>query len=142
MPGSMVKPVPGQQPAFVVRFVVVQVRAVAVHGLAEAVTRAMDDVVAVAGRLDDRPRRAIELEAADLAAGARGVLDQTDGGVARIAHGGERAAPSPSGTCCPVKPTQVMSAKTAPGVSSLPHRSSSSSSSRPDRAGCPFALGR
>ena len=46
--------------------------------------------VAVAGRLDDRARRAVQLEAADVAPVPRGVFDHVDGRVARIAHGGKR----------------------------------------------------
>ena len=133
------EPGAGHQPALVVRFVIVQVRAVAVHGFAEAVAGAMHDVRR-RNRPLDRPARAARSSSKPrtCAAGARRILEQSDGGVARVADGGESVGHFARAPACPVNPTHVMSAKTAPGVSSLPHRSSSrSSSSRIDAVASP-----
>ena len=71
MPGSIVKPVPGNQAAVVVRLVVVHVDAVAVHLVAEAVAGAMDELRAESGALDHVAGRAIDFEAAELPSGPR-----------------------------------------------------------------------
>ena len=67
-PGSIVKPVPGEQPPVVVGLVVVHVDAVPVHRFAEAVPGAVQHVGAVAGAAQDRRRRPIDFPAAKLAA--------------------------------------------------------------------------
>ena len=61
----------GQELALIVRFVVVQMSAVAVHGFPQTVSSAMEDVAAIAGRVNDCPRRAIQLEAANVSTGSR-----------------------------------------------------------------------
>ena len=66
----------GEQPAIVVRFVVVHVHAVAVHRLAEAVACAVQDVVAVAGVLQHRGRGTVDFPAAHLPSGAARVLHE------------------------------------------------------------------
>ena len=125
----MVNPVPGNETPVVVRLVVVHVHAVAVHLLAEAVTGAVQDVILEA-RLDQHLRAPrVHLPAAQVAAGADAVADE--GG--RASRRRERGPGAWHGrrNVGPVKPIQVMSANTAPGVASLPQRSSSSTSFGP-----------
>jgi len=75
-----------QKPPIIVRFVVVHVHAVAVDGLAEAVTGPVQHVISVAGAPQNRRGRAIDLPAAKLLTGRHGALHQRHGGVARRAH--------------------------------------------------------
>ena len=78
----------GHEPPVVVRLVIVHVDAVAVDLLAEAVSRAVEDVRAEASADQHLPRRRVDLEAADGAPGGDTVLDECDRGVAR--PGGSR----------------------------------------------------
>src|SRR5918996_1032506 len=67
--------------AFVTGFIVVHVGAVAVHLFADGMPGTMDEVVAVAGLLNDVAGRLINLPAADGLACMHGVLDKGNGGI-------------------------------------------------------------
>ena len=71
----------GNQPAVVVRLVVVHVDAVAVHLTAQAVAGPVDELRAEAGPVDHRPAGPVHFEAAQLPALPRRRLDQLDRGV-------------------------------------------------------------
>ena len=122
-----------EEPAIVVGFVVVHVDAVAVHGLAEAVAGAVQDRVAVAGVFSTVRRGAIDFPAAQVAARAHRCCTSSTP-ASRASRMAANARTKRSGTLRPVNPTQVMSANTAPGRSSLPQRSSSTSLVRANRA--------
>ena len=109
------------QAALVVRLVVVHVDAVAVHALAEAVAGAVDELRAEAGAFDHVPRRRDRLRSRAARARSRAaLLHELDR--RRRGRPGRRQTPArtASGTARPVNPTQVMSAKTAPGAAACP----------------------
>ena len=78
------EPRPGNQPAVVVRLVVVEVHAVAVYRLPQAVAGPMDELVPVPGFFDDGAARTVDLEPAEVAPGAGGRLHESDGRVTAV----------------------------------------------------------
>src|SRR5690606_3296610 len=71
-----------QQPAVVMRLVVVHVHAVAVHLFAQAVPGPMDELVAVPRGVDHAATGPVDLEATNVAAVASRLFDERHGGVA------------------------------------------------------------
>ena len=120
------KPVPGRIAPIVVRLVIVHVDAVAVDALAEAVAGAMQDLRAVA-RHPAAPCGPRDRPASRAGPRPRGPTSAR----ARWLRRGPRQSPRRRGPAVraqdPVNPTHVISAYTAPGFGSLPHRSSSTS---------------
>ena len=76
-----------QNAALVVRFKIIKVRAGAVNFVGDVVAGAMGKILAEARLANDRARRIVSFESTDGAVGSKGLLDDGDGGVARVAHG-------------------------------------------------------
>src|SRR6266550_2679538 len=77
------------QPALIVRFVVVHVYAVSVHLLPQAVAGSMDELRTVPGALDHLARCAVDLVSAQLAPRSGGAFHELDAGVTAIPGGGK-----------------------------------------------------
>ena len=92
-PGFNGEPASGQQPALVVRFIIIEMRAIAVNIFAEAVAGAMQDGVLVPGVDQHLSRRAVGFEAAHFSTGSRGALHHIDCGIARAAFDRARSGP-------------------------------------------------
>src|SRR5687767_13075214 len=65
---------PGQQPAIVMRFVIVEMRPITMDAFAEAVAGTMQDAVAIPFLLQHLPCRPIHLPAAEFAISSGGVF--------------------------------------------------------------------
>src|SRR4029453_2665287 len=79
------------QPPIVVGLVIVHVDSVAVHVLAEAVSRPVNELRAESRPFDDVAARAIDLVSAEIALLADRGLDEVDRGVAPVPDGGKGA---------------------------------------------------
>src|SRR5436190_7499333 len=73
----------GKNPAVVVRLVIVQMDAIAVHRFAEAMPRAVENMTAVPGLLEHFPRRPIDFAAVQLSSGHGRLFNQRRRCVAR-----------------------------------------------------------
>ena len=82
---------PRQDAPLVMRLIVIQMNAVSMHGLAEAVTRAVKDVVTVARPLENAARGSIDFPAVQLPSCHSRLFDERHCGVARATNRIERA---------------------------------------------------
>ena len=76
----------GDQLAIVVGFEVIEVRAIAVDALVEAVTGAVDKILSISRICDHPAGDAVEIAAADLLAAREGRVRSLAGGLARVPH--------------------------------------------------------
>ncbi len=74
--------------------IVVHVYTITMNSLAKAVPRAVKNVRAVAGRLEDGRRRPVHLPSPQVSAGPDGLLDERHSGIPGVAH--RRKGPSES----------------------------------------------